>query len=86
MDSSGNLFGATEFGGGNNSDTHGLGGGTAFELSGSTLRVMHSFCALADCADGQYPAYPLVTGAPGVLYGTTSGGDYRVGTVFKLEP
>ena len=47
----------------------------------------------SSCADGEYPAAPLVLDAAGNLYGTTAfGGAYQncnglaCGVVFKLDP
>ncbi|HEY2446166.1 MAG TPA: choice-of-anchor tandem repeat GloVer-containing protein [Rhizomicrobium sp.] len=98
LDTSGNLYGTTKFGGSQN-------GGTAFELvrsGGKTnFRVLHSFCAQgASCADGSNPVYDGLTyrgaanGAPydgaSALYGTTIyGGENNggfSGVVFELKP
>ena len=91
LDASGNLYGTTWFGGGNDIDVHGLGGGVAFKLSGSTFTVIHSFCSLSDCADGEYPLAPLVMDESGKLFGTSSLGGAFVndtfgGTLFRLTP
>jgi hypothetical protein len=91
MDSSGNLFGTTQWGGGNDIDGSGLGGGTVFEISGSSMIPLYSFCAQANCTDGEYPIAPLAIDASGNLFGTTSqGGPSEVanagGTVFELTP
>lgn len=98
IDTSGNLYGTTKFGGTQN-------GGIAFELvlSGGKkkFRVLHSFCAQgASCADGSLPVYDGLaykggaTGAPydgsSPLYGTTIyGGENNAGysgTVYELKP
>jgi len=81
LDSAGNLYGTTAFGG-----IYGLG--TVFELSpraggGWTETVLHSF---GNGNDGQLPVAPLVY-ADGNLYGTTNGGGiHDAGTVFELSP
>src|SRR6185295_4502631 len=43
----GDLFGTTLHGG-----VHSQFGGTVFRLRGGSIKLMHSFCALSDCADG----------------------------------
>jgi len=81
-DASGNLYGATNYGG-----AHNLG--TIFELSpaggGSwTEKVIYSF---AGGADGSYPNGGLAFDAAGNLYGTTVlGGAHNQGTIFELSP
>jgi len=84
MDASGDLFGTTETGGVKN-------GGVVFELSpqgaafGYTL--LHSFCTLSRCADGQAPAATLAWDAAGNLLGTTvQGGANNMGVVFETSP
>jgi uncharacterized repeat protein (TIGR03803 family) len=91
LDPQGNLLGTTWFGGGNDGDVNGLGGGVVFRLSPDTgtYKVLHSFCSLANCADGEYPLAPLAMDASGNLYGTASvggsfGGGIDGGTIFKL--
>jgi uncharacterized repeat protein (TIGR03803 family) len=84
FDSSGNLYGTTEYGG--------TGYGTVFQLkpsgSGWAETILHSFVG----SDGQYPTSSLVFDSTGNLYGTTLfGGDsicqvQGCGTVFKLAP
>ena len=96
MDSSGNLYGTTTYGGTGNSA---MGYGTVFKLTtgtnGSyTESVLYSF--QDGTADGQWPQAGLVTDSSGNLYGTTySGGSgdcldagilIGCGTVFKLTP
>jgi len=86
LDQAGNIFGTTERGGDNE---YGLAGaGIAYELSGSTFRVLHSFCSEPNCADGSLPSSGLVGDANGHLYGTASGGGgpYGTGTVYQLTP
>jgi uncharacterized repeat protein (TIGR03803 family) len=91
FDAAHNLYGTTQYGGVN-------GGGTVFQLTPHkneswTERVLYSFCAQTNCADGIYPRGTLVFNAQGDLYGTTiSGGAYQSesgtssGTLFKLTP
>ncbi len=77
LDASGRLFGTTVQGGGGSSDAP-YGGGVAFMLNG-TQQVIHPFCALFDCADGEYPSSSLALDEAGNLYGTTDGGGTPVG-------
>lgn len=83
MDSGGNLYGATEFGGGNNT-------GTVFKLTpsggGYAESVLYSFAGGGDAAN---PAAGLIMDSTGNLYGTTAyGGNssagYSYGAVFEL--
>src|SRR5689334_14898882 len=71
MDSSGNLYGTTFYGGEN-------GGGTVFMLSPAegqwTETVLYSFCSKPQCADGQEPNSALIMDTSGALYGVTYGG------------
>jgi uncharacterized repeat protein (TIGR03803 family) len=95
MDIAGNLYGMTQAGGS-------IDGGVVYELSPSgngnpwTQRLLHLFCSLPACADGQDPTAAGLTysgeatGAPfdGVspLYGTTyNGGAHDYGAVFELQ-
>jgi uncharacterized repeat protein (TIGR03803 family) len=79
MDTAGNLYGTTLYGG-----TSGVG--TVFELSPSgTETVLHNFAA--SHTDGYYPYAGLLRDTTGNLYGTAqSGGAKGLGTVFKLSP
>ena len=76
MDTAGNLYGTTEYGGSG-------GGGTVFELSpsggGWTVTVLYSFT-------GQFgPQDTLAMDAAGNLYGTTfTDGAFNHGSIFKL--
>jgi uncharacterized repeat protein (TIGR03803 family) len=67
--------------------------GTIFKLTPrGQFATMYTFCSQADCSDGFGPG-PLVQGANGDLYGTTSGGGTAnapcngpCGTIFKITP
>lgn len=75
----GDFYGTTSAGG-----TH--GGGSVFKITpAGTLTTLYSFCAFANCADGQEPTAGLVQGRNGNFYGTTQfGGVYDGGTVFEI--
>jgi uncharacterized repeat protein (TIGR03803 family) len=86
IDASGDLYGATQFGGGNDIDSFGNGGGTLFKFAGGSLQTLYRFCAQANCADGEYPTQ-LAFGRSGTIVGTTSGGGaYKFGEVFQITP
>ena len=64
----------------------GSGLGTVFKLNkdGTAYNVLRSFNSTG--GDGEHPLAGLVEGRDGVLYGTTTGDDFRnFGTVFKLN-
>jgi uncharacterized repeat protein (TIGR03803 family) len=78
LDSAGNLYGTTQFGGA-------YGFGTVFEVSPSgTETVLYSFTG---GADGSHPQFAnLVRDQAGNLYGTTpEGGAHHVGVVFNVD-
>src|SRR6266852_2956131 len=79
QDSSGNLYGATAFGG-----TNGLG--TVYKMQKKTPykeTVLHSFSA---STDGENPGNILL-GSDGYLYGTANGaGANGAGTAFRTTP
>ena len=78
MDTAGNLYGTTEFGGSSDS-------GTVFKVdpSGSET-VLYSFTNSG--GDGAYPFAGLLMDTAGNLYGTTTqGGSSNNGTVFKVD-
>jgi uncharacterized repeat protein (TIGR03803 family) len=77
LDQQGNIFGATDAGGGHNF-------GVVFRLDPSgNETVFHSF---AEEADGVHPS-GLIIDASGNLYGTTyQGGKHNHGSVFKVVP
>ena len=75
----GNFYGTAEIGGAN-------GLGTAFRITPTdTLTTLYTFCSQSRCTDGMEPAGELVQGTDGNFYGTTVGGAYNYGTVFKLS-
>jgi len=75
-DAAGNLRGTTQYGGPANL-------GTVFVLSTTgTLTLLHSFAG--GSTDGAFPYGGLVQDIAGNLYGTTTGGGARVGTIYKL--
>jgi uncharacterized repeat protein (TIGR03803 family) len=84
IDSSGNLYGTTLYGG--THDTSAGGDGAVYEVSpGGVLTVLHNFNAAA--GDGAQPFANVVRDSAGNLYGTTMfGGAKGVGTTFKLAP
>ena len=87
LDSSGNLYGTTESGGGSGCD-FGYGCGTAFELTPSakgpwTETVLHRF---QSNTDGLKPQGNLVPDTEGNWFGTTLTGGNSQGTVFQLTP
>ena len=80
MDSAGNLYGTTYYGGA-------YGYGTVFELTPNNgewaFKVLHAF--INNGKDGLDPTAGLVFDAAGNLYGTTAlGGSSNLGTLFKL--
>jgi len=84
---SGNLYGTTWCGGGHDIDDNHCGGGTVFKLAGAALETLYSFCAQANCTDGEHPSGNLTMDAAGNLYGVTIiGGAHGGGTVFELMP
>jgi uncharacterized repeat protein (TIGR03803 family) len=65
--------------------------GTVYKVAGDgTISVVYNFCSLPHCADGAAALSPLVLGADGNFYGTTSSGganqNQPQGTFFKLTP
>jgi len=86
LDASDNLFGAAEYGGGNDSGYQ-FGSGVLFEISGATFKVLHSFCALEGCVDGSFPNSGVIMNGRGKLFGVTAaGGSHGFGIVFDLNP
>ena len=80
----GNFYGTTNGGGDGNCG----GCGTVFTITpGGALTTLHSFCSLANCADGVLPYGTLVQATDGTFHGTTyeGGGTHDAGTVFNLD-
>lgn len=78
--SDGTLYGTTYKGGAKDV-------GAIFRVNhdGSGFRVMHSFGRTP--ADGAHPTANLLQARDGMLYGTTDhGGEWRCGTIFRLNP
>jgi uncharacterized repeat protein (TIGR03803 family) len=77
----GNFYGTTAFGG------LPEGSGTVFKITPTgKFKTLHSFCSLANCADGSYPYGGLTLSTDGNLYGTTNQGAASWGTAFKITP
>lgn len=97
FDSQGNLYGATEFGGGygNTCDEFYPNCGTVFELSPPekqggvwTEQVLHSFAGSGSyvvLGDGAMPNGGLVLDSVGNIYGTTSFGGYAGGSCRTIQ-
>src|ERR1041385_1089554 len=62
------------------------GAGTVFRVSSKgELKVLHDFVQY-DPKDGAGPASGLVDGHDGYFYGTTYGGGFGLGTIFRIRP
>jgi uncharacterized repeat protein (TIGR03803 family) len=83
LDSAGNLYGTTQYGG--RGPCPYFGCGVVFELnSGGQQTVLYSFTG---GADGSQPGTGLIRDAAGNLYGTTSGGGTAgAGVVYEMTP
>jgi uncharacterized repeat protein (TIGR03803 family) len=84
LDSSGNVYGTTEFGGGTGTLCSSSGCGVVFEIvkSGGSYNLLHSFAG----TDGAQPTAGLALDGAGNLYGTTfAGGTSGAGVVFTLQ-
>jgi uncharacterized repeat protein (TIGR03803 family) len=79
--SDGNFYGVSGGGGVSNN-------GTIFRVSlTGQYTVLHSFCSLPNCTDGNYVLYPPIQGNDGNFYGTAEvGGSNGTGVVYKLTP
>ncbi|HEY3971908.1 MAG TPA: choice-of-anchor tandem repeat GloVer-containing protein [Candidatus Sulfotelmatobacter sp.] len=79
--SDGNFYGTTAYGGNFN-------GGTIFEISSAgKFKLLYTFCAQANCADGKFPYFPPIQASNGSLYGaTTYGGTSGYGVVYEITP
>lgn len=77
----GALYGSTTQGGNNNYV------GVLFKVTTSgSFTLLHTFCSLQHCADGEEPFAPMVQASDGNFYGTTnSGHGENAGTVFKID-
>ena len=87
MDSSGNLFGTTVYGG-DTSCGGGFGCGEVFELTNSggvwTKTTVHAF---TDTPDGHAPMAGVTFDAAGNMFGTTSnGGNSGSGVLYEISP
>ncbi len=85
-DAAGNLYGATQYGGGRDCELiRELGCGTVFELApDGSETVLYAF---GKGTKGAYPVGGLVADKAGHLYGTASeGGAHGFGSVFKITP
>jgi len=92
LDNHGNLYGMTSQGGNPNCSPALVSGcGTVFKITHTkigawTFQVLHSFCLLDGCVDGQFPGGGVILDGVGNVYGVTlAGGANRFGTVFKVS-
>jgi uncharacterized repeat protein (TIGR03803 family) len=89
MNGSGNLVGTT-FYGGSGQYTGTDGAGAAFELTNSrgvwSETVLHSFCSLAGCTDGEFPVSNPVADTSGRIFTVSEGGGHSSGNAFELKP
>jgi uncharacterized repeat protein (TIGR03803 family) len=84
LDSSGNLYGTTTFGG-NPGCVSGSGCGVAFELNPAGEETV--LRAFIDGKKGAAPEGGLIRDSAGNLFGTADGGGHNGhGTIFKLDP
>jgi uncharacterized repeat protein (TIGR03803 family) len=89
----GNFYGTTLYGGTGGPCVGNQGCGVAFKITpNGTFTILHTFCSLSNCADGEFPAGGLALGNDGALYGVTQTGGPTVGcsngcgTVYKITP
>ncbi len=83
LGSDGNLYGVTS--GGGSYLNNGGGWGIVYKLTlGGKLTVLHTFCTVDPCLDGEAPG-GIMQAADGSLYGTTyDAGQFGGGTLFKI--
>jgi uncharacterized repeat protein (TIGR03803 family) len=80
LDAAGNLYGTTS------DDLSGHSVLFKVDKTG-TETVLHTFCSVANCADGDLPMGNLLQDTDGNLYGVTEkGGAERAGTLYKVDP
>jgi uncharacterized repeat protein (TIGR03803 family) len=96
VDTKGNLYGTTFFGG-EDANVEG-GGGVVFQLSRNRLTkmweetVLHKFCSEPNCRDGRSPSGGLLMDAAGNLFGAAQSGGKscgahdQCGVVFMISP
>jgi uncharacterized repeat protein (TIGR03803 family) len=77
----GNLYGVTNSAGGESN------AGTLFKISATgEFSIVHTFCSLANCADGSAPASAPIQGIDGSLIGATRwGGTHGGGVVYAMS-
>jgi uncharacterized repeat protein (TIGR03803 family) len=80
-DDNGNFYGTT-------SESGTGSAGTVFMMNPDhVVTTLYAFCGSPNCTDGSTPLAPLLQGADGNFYGTTSqGGTGFSGTIFKVTP
>jgi uncharacterized repeat protein (TIGR03803 family) len=88
-DSVGNLYGTTEFGGGNNAPQCSIGCGVVYQVEDAgggkwKYHVLHRFAAFPQ--DGLMPQAGVTVDSKGNVYGTTLYSGTSSGTVFELSP
>ena len=83
-DNQGNLYGTTTYGG--SQVSRGTSFGTVFKMTpGGVYSILYNFYGID--TDGSLPRSAPAIDVKGNLYGTTEyGGEYGVGTIFKLTP
>jgi uncharacterized repeat protein (TIGR03803 family) len=82
FDKTGNLYGVTNYGGGNGGD------GVLFKITPTNqFSVLRRFCALSFCTDGANPNGALAINSAGVIYGTTyyGGNESNGGILFRYD-
>ncbi|HXM20668.1 MAG TPA: choice-of-anchor tandem repeat GloVer-containing protein [Terriglobales bacterium] len=89
LDAMGNLYGTTEFGGGNNAPECSIGCGVIYQVQAVgggkwKYRVLHRFAAFPN--DGLMPQAGVTVDGKGNVYGTTLYSGTSSGTVFELSP